>query len=463
MDKSVLTKLIRSFEPLEKREAERYLKSPFFNLRQDVIDLFHQLSGAQTLEKQDVWKNIYNAAPYDDQKMRHLMSYLHKLLEDFLAIKETMADQYSRQLKLAVAYRKRGMNAAFEKNIRSLEKQLEEHPLRNQSFLETKHKMLWEGHQLAYAADPADITRLEEISKNIDLIFLSEKLKVICLFAQHQSVYKSSADPDRDTEIIRMAERPEYCDHPAVAIYLHCFYMLRYPEDEQHFYRLKALLPEQTGRFTTEEMHSFFILAINYCVKKINAGVEHMIAQVLDLYKEGLEKNYLLEDGVLSRFTYHNIVAAGLGIDDREWVRYFIQQYKNQVEKKFRESSYSYNLARLEYASKNYTQVMELLQNANYRDPLLNLQAKTLLIKTYYDTDELDILQSHLDAMRNYIHRKAILGYHRTNYLNIIRYTEKLLRLRPNDKKEIAALRTAVENEVTLTERQFFQNALLGI
>ena len=112
---------------------------------------------------------------------------------------------------------------------------------------------------------------------------------------------------------------------------------------------------------------------------------------------------------------------------------------------------------------KRYGSVLELLQKANYRDPLLNLAAKTLLLKTYYETDEYDLLQSHLDAMRNYLHRKRVLGYHRTNYLNIIRYTEKITRLNPLDKKATALLRQAIEQEEVLTEKMYLLKAISGL
>ena len=84
------------------------------------------------------------------------------------------------------------------------------------------------------------------------------------------------------------------------------------------------------------------------------------------------------------------------------------------------------------------------------------MAAKTLLLKTYFDLGELDSLQSLLDAMRNYIQRKRVLGYHRTNYLNIIRYAEKLLRLTPKDRSAANTLREAIEKEEVLTEKAFF-------
>lgn len=174
-------------------------------------------------------------------------------------------------------------------------------------------------------------------------------------------------------------------------------------------------------------------------------------------------KGYLYEHGILSRFTYHNVVAAALHTGEHDWARGFIHSYKNHLEKRYRESAFSFNLARLEYAQANYGLVLELLQTANYRDPLLNLAAKTLLLKTYYDLREHDLLQSHLDAMRNYIHRKRVIGYHRSNYLNIVRYMEKLLKLLPGDKPAHRNLLAVIQAEERLSEKSFFENILFDL
>jgi hypothetical protein len=237
--------------------------------------------------------------------------------------------------------------------------------------------------------------------------------------------------------------------------------MLRYPNQEMHFKNFKSALFTYSNHFAQEEMHGLYIWAINYCVKQLNASQQDYLREVLDLYKEGLERGYLFENGILSRFTYHNIVAAGLQTEELDWVRYFINEYKHKLEKQYRESSFSFNLARLEYASRRYAYVLELLQKANYRDPLRNLAAKTLLLKTYYETSELEALQSHLDAMRNYIHRKRVLGYHRSNYLNIIKYTEKLMHTDFRNRKAVERLLTDIQQEKVLTEKAYFEKMLI--
>jgi len=153
--------------------------------------------------------------------------------------------------------------------------------------------------------------------------------------------------------------------------------------------------------------------------------------------------------------TYHNIVAIGLRINDLDWTEQFIDQYKNKLEKRYRESSYSFNRARLAYRKKDYDEAMILLQKSNYRNMLLNLAARTLLAKIYFEKKETELLYSHLDAFSNYIRRKHVLGYHKTNYQNIIKYTRRLLNLNFYDKEECAAMRAAIQNEPILTEKEW--------
>lgn len=112
------------------------------------------------------------------------------------------------------------------------------------------------------------------------------------------------------------------------------------------------------------------------------------------------------------------------------------------------------------YAKKDFDEALPLLQKANYKDPLLNLSAKVLLLKIYDELDELDLLQAHLDAMQNYILRKKVIGYHKKNYLNIIRYTKKLIGLNYFDKVAIEKLQLKVQQEEILTEKKWLLQQL---
>ena len=437
------------------RELRKFLSSPFFNTREDLVQLFDYLITEKDPTKEKIWRRLFPTTPFDDQKLRLLTSYLHKLLEQYISIKEGTRDDLSNQLFLAEGYRRRGLTGPFERTRKSLEKRLAEQPLRNAHFHLLEHRLRWEQYQINTAEDPSESGPLASLTKSMDLFYLSSRLRLICLGAAQRGVYQSGGQKGMEEEVVSLAEQAAWRDLPAIAIYLHAYRMLNQPERETHFQKLKKLLLETTGQFSVEEMRGLYLLTINYCIRRLNEGEKRFFTEVLELYRSGLSNGFLFENGVLSRFTYHNIVAAGLQAGELDWVNNFMHEYKNALERKYRESSFSFNLARLEYTRRRYDAVLDLLQKANYRDPLLNLAAKTLLMKTFYELDEQDLLQSHLDAMRNYIRRKRVIGYHRANYLNLVRYTEKLLRIRFSDKAAVRAFQAEVSSADPLTEREW--------
>ena len=212
--------------------------------------------------------------------------------------------------------------------------------------------------------------------------------------------------------------------------------------------------------FPLEEIRDLYLLAINYCIKRLNEGASVFAREGLDLYQEGLRTNILLLEGKLSRFAYRNIVGMGLKVGDFTWVGNFIHKYKGSLAKDHRESMFSFCLARLEYRQGNYGRALQLLQKSEYRDLLLNLAAKTLQLKVYYESDEWELLHSHLEAMKNFVRRKKIIGYHKTNYNNIILFTRKLLQLNMFSREQVNQLAQLVEAEEVLTEKDWFLERL---
>ena len=455
MEKSQLAQLIRTFSSTERREIRKYLRSPFFNVRADVIQLFDSFCETDVPDKLATKRRLAVHNAPSDEAMRLTMTYLMRLLERYMTLKEFEANSNQRDLLLIAALRKRGLETFFERQKKRLEKSLEAQPLRDEAYYETRFHLYWETHQLAATTDPAETASLRAATQAADVTYFARKLRLICLSAVQQSVYRTDQQPEHDRTLIEFAEQNLAAEAPVIALYLHCYYMIQTPDEETHFYQFKKMLLDNLTLFPPAETRNLFIWAINYCVRQLNQGQTRYFQEVADLYKPGIESGTLLENGLISQYTYYNVVAVLLQTGDLEWIDYFIHAYKNSLEKKHRESTFSFTLARLRYTQKQYDSVLELLQKANYRDPLLNLAAKTLLLKTWYELDEFEILQSHLDAMRNYIHRKRVLGYHRANYLNIIKYTDKLLNINRLNKQETEKLRQQIDLEENLTERSW--------
>jgi hypothetical protein len=129
------------------------------------------------------------------------------------------------------------------------------------------------------------------------------------------------------------AEKAEFRKIPAVETYRLCYIMLTQPDDESAFSDFKQQLLLFADCFSGDELHALNVMALNFCVRRINEGHEKYNNEALELYKSGLEKGFIFDNGVLSRFAYYNIAAAGLQAGDLEWVRFFIHEYRNRLEK----------------------------------------------------------------------------------------------------------------------------------
>ncbi|MBK7409311.1 MAG: hypothetical protein IPL49_07275 [Saprospirales bacterium] len=95
------------------------------------------------------------------------------------------------------------------------------------------------------------------------------------------------------------------------------------------------------------------------------------------------------------------------------------------------------------------------MQKTEYEDLLLNLAAKTVQIKIFYEWGETDLLYAHLDAMRTFIRRKKGIGYHQENYLHTIQLTRRLMEVNPFDRQALQDLRKEIEQTRNIAEKSW--------
>lgn len=468
MQNTRLVNLLATLTKKELRDFLKFLHSPLFNTREDMIQLFELIkrelnSKKPKLEKELVYKKLHPKDKFDGVKLNLLRSYLLKLLEQFLSLNETIEDETHHNYYLTQAFRKKNLNKDVARTIRLGYEFLEKQKHRGVDFYEEQLKLDWETY-----FSKADLIYREKIgwshlSEQTDIIYFLKKLHIAVLAkAAKQVLNDQSKELLFLKEIFEKSVEKPFSEVEAIRIYIACFKMLDNPNEEQFFFEFKKLLFANTEKFPSTEIRDLYILAVNFCIKQVNKGTweTRFFEEILSLYKNGLENEVLLQDGQLSRFTYHNIVAAALKIEDFKWLEWFIEVYKNFLAKPFRESTYSFSMARLDFARKNYDGALIRLQSSNYRDILLNLASRTIRLKIYFETDEWDVLASHLEATKVYLRRKKVMGYHRKFYENLIKYTQKLMAINFYDKATVASLSDKIKAEEFLTEKDWLLSQL---
>ncbi len=461
MENSRLVELLQTLTASEWRELKKWVKSPFYNLREDVIKLADILekslkSGNAVPGKKEIFEKLYGVEmPFDDHKLRMTISFLFQNAERYLVEKEIFGDKVFIQTKLAEMYRRRKLPRHFQKRWQEANQKLENQTHRHATFHNNRYQLQLEEFQFSSAMRRTEDFNLQALSDQLDHTYIAQKLKQICLLLSHQAVYKKDYHFGLLDEILTYVQNQRLDKIPAVGIYYHCYLALQQPEKPELFRHFQSLIFQSGTLFPKSEMRDLFILAINFCIKRYNEGIRSFLQIEFELYREGLRREYLLQEGTLSRFTYRNIVTVALVMKAFDWVEKFINDYRPALEPAYRESTFSFNLARLEYERKNYAQALLLLQKADYEDLLLNLSAKALAMKIYFELGEFDLLHAHLSAMKVFINRKKLIGYHRDNYTRLLEYVGRILELPAGQRSKKTELKKEIENLPAIAEKEW--------
>ena len=381
------------------------------------------------------------------------MNRLMGLLENFLVQESLQREEFTFKLQLVRIYRQYNLPKHLRLALEQLRKIHEKYPGKNAEFHQHAYELTYESYLYQHDLGRAALQHPQEVSNNLDLSYLCRKLRQTCYMVSRKAVFNKDYDFGMLPVAIRYIEQQDLLRVPAIAIYYYIYKSFQEGADEQYFTELRGLINRYAALFPPREIYDIYLLAINYCIRKLNEGNEAYLHLGLDLYKEGLKEKHLLPEDRLSRTTYSNIVGMGLKARDFAWVHSFIQKYKNKLVRQYRASTYAFCLARYEYEQQHYDEVILLIHSMKYPDTLIGLVAKTLLLKVYYETEEFELLQAHLDAMDVFLRRKKVIGYHKRNYQAIIRLTRKLIKVNHYNRQAVRNLAREIRATEGITER----------
>ncbi|MDX1910322.1 MAG: hypothetical protein SFV22_02490, partial [Saprospiraceae bacterium] len=235
---------------------------------------------------------------------------------------------------------------------------------------------------------------------------------------------------------------------PELEIYYRTLLSLHDQENSEHYTNLRKLLDAYAAKMPQKEAIELYDAVLHYCTGRINKGDRSFFQEYFDVFAEAIQKGIFVQNGELATWRFTNIVGAALGLGKHEWAENFVETYKNALPPDSRQNTYNFNLARIYRFQKKHDLVLELLQNVEYEDIGVNLISKMNLLFTHYERKDYEVLNSFIDSFRVFLNRhKNIPQQRRAGYLNLLKYTRRLIRLRPRDKAAVTRLKEEVQRE----------------
>ncbi|MFN0177055.1 MAG: hypothetical protein ACKVU0_20605 [Saprospiraceae bacterium] len=439
MQQSKLLELLRHLDKRQLNRVSEAVESPFFNKNGDIARLFQYLIrfaptfNQPELGKTMVLNNLELSKPLDERRLQYMMSDLVTLIEDVLALDRIEMDVPTRLLALAKTLAETGLSERAQHALARLEDYWE----KNES--QSPERLLLEFSAARMVFELTDRTRrvfdpaLQKASDQLSVFFLVEKLRFQTAMANHEQMLEIQYRHDlREEEIEIWAAKSI---HPLVQLWLLIYRITRYDKLED-FISLKQILTSEAKHMAKADLGNLTQFALNFCTRRINLDAnERFYVEYLDLYKLLISNDLILENGQISPWIYKNIVTAGLKTNDLPWTREFIENFRPHLPEDFAESMYAYNLGHLFYHEKKYKDAQQALAKVEFRDPLMSVSARSLLIKIYVETDQDDLLFAALEAARVWLLRnQAVTAGLRQQFQKFVEMTGKMARLLPKDR-----------------------------
>jgi len=462
---------LQALKPTELNRLAKFAASPVFNPDEELTRLllfaipFFKSGSADQLTKEIAWKHLKGRKRYNDLEFRRLCSDLVLKIESFLAFEQYKRNPLNEMHFLMQALNEKKLREPFGGVNKYSRKLLNDNKIHDADYyfdsfrIESEYAVFLES-QNARSAEK----NLFEAMYALDSFYLITKLRTCAAILHYKSVTKFEGEIAMLPELLQHLEKNDYSSSPAIGIYHRIILMLLIPEHEAQFEHLSGLLVKSHNHFTKNMARDMYAFALNYCVRMINRGNAAYLDKALGIYKEMAATDLLTTGGRLSQFDYKNVVTTALRVKDFNFAEQFIYDNKHKLKEDERDNAFTFNLARLHFYRKNYKQAMRLLQAVEYNDIFYQLDAKTTLLKCYYELGEYSLLLSLKDSFTKLLRRKKTISeQHRINYSNFIRFTSKLFRVDTRDKKRIAELKKQFDNTSHVADKTWINEKMVEL
>ncbi len=456
MFNSKLLSILETFDKKDVKQCLALVSSPFFNKNKSLIQLYEyciksypDFSGTR-FKREIVYKKLYPQQKFDDGAMRYLMSDLTKLLEQFLIQQSLKQDEKTQIELLLEAKENRNLNKYFRNTFDKHQKKITKSKIRNLRYFQHQLNIQNKLASIEFSSENhSDIDLILKAEKYLDKFYVANKLRYACLVHNYRMILKAEYNPIFTQRILDYAENSELIQtNPLIHTYYLIYQMIVDEDGEEYYNILTKQMEDNVHIFEETEAKNIYSYLRNHCIGKINLREHKYYEKLLDLYKTLLENNLILSNKYLSQWDYLNICQLGIRVNQVEFSESFIKKYQSKLKSNERENAYTYASAFLQFNKNNYDKTLQLLNTVSFNNPYYHLFTKTLLIKTYYELEEIIPLQSTINAFSIWIKRnKQISKFQKTIYSNFISYIKKLMKLKLGSKIDLTSLIEKLKNE----------------
>jgi len=470
--KSGLIDAFKSFSPKEIKDFSEFVSSPYFNKNLNVVKLFEVIRknypafDNEKMEKEKVFKKIFPGKPYKDSTMRLLMHYLYYVVEKYLAYTRFSNNEYLFKDTLFYELQERRLYRDLEKTIDQVNAELDKVNIRDDEYY--RNRFIFAEHKLDYLGNiylgkyEKYLTKenLEYFTDNITNYYLISVLKYYSITLNTMYLYNVKIDTAVFERILSNFDPEQFKNVPLIIIYYNIIMLFIKPEEIEYYNELKELVVKYENNIG-HLIGDLYINLENYCHRKIREGKLEFTDDVHYFYKLELNKGTYISHGCMPNTFYTSCVVNGCRMTDYDWVRKFIEKYRDELHEDSRDAYYYYGLAFLENELKNYEKALQHLAKVKSEELYLKMDIRQLQCRIYYSLVWNIPLQSLLETFKKTIqNNKFMTESRKIQYMKFIRYLTQLNNFRyKGDVKGYSVLKDELDKDSYFTYKPWITEA----
>ena len=443
MKNSKLIELFRTFTKSECKVFDDFVRSPYFNKNDDVIELWNYLKtiwptfNDKQIEKERVFRKVFPDAPYDEKLLSYTMNYLLKTGESFLQQQYLEAHPLIHKYSLLSAFMERKLFKHFKYTYKKCAEYLKNEALGSveKLFYQSKITELFSDYNINEGVK--DEPFLKMASDQFDEFLFLAKIKYSCEMLNRTKLVSPGFDIAFMEEIEQKLHN-QSISSTIIQLFFKIYQLYNEPGNEALFESLILLLDKTEKTIDHSELKAIYLYAINLSIINIRQGKQQYVETCFDLYRNGIASQALFDRGELSTGSYTNTIRLGIMLKRFDLVENFIQEYYQYLPKESREDARFYNLALVAFNRFDYDTAISQLFQMPFLDPDYNISNRVLLIKSYYETDNIEPMLSAVASFNIYLKRnKKISSNIKRTYLHFCNIFSQIMRRREKKKDSI--------------------------
>ncbi|MBK8550682.1 MAG: hypothetical protein IPL53_06325 [Ignavibacteria bacterium] len=260
-------------------------------------------------------------------------------------------------------------------------------------------------------------------------------------------------------EFVNKNETSISSSHPNVYVIYLVLMMFLNKDNDKFSIKYKKYLKLNENKFSRVQFSYYYRYLESFYHSKINEGQINFRNELFEIYTIMFAKDLFILENFITDKDFNNVINIALPLGKFDWVRLYIEKYKDFIIPDLAEESYNLAMAKFFFYKEDFKNVFPHLNLIHYKDPHYYINSKILLAKVYYETGALGSLVSLLDSLRKYLTREKNLNNPQVQILkNFIKHISILAKIREGNKTdELGILKKMMENgKIFLSSKSWF-------